>query len=101
SDLVAEMLALLKTSVSKNTSVWSAFDKNLPKAPGNHAQIRQIVMNLIINASEAIGDKEGVIRITTSCVRIGKGSLVWGSGRLSPGNYVQLKISDNGCGMDE
>jgi PAS domain S-box-containing protein len=101
SNLVAEMLELLKTSVSKNAALWSALGTNLPKVSGNQAQIRQVVMNLIINASEAIGEKEGVIRISTSCVRIGKGSPPWVSGRLNPGNYIQLKISDNGCGLDE
>jgi len=101
SDLVAGMLELLKISVSKNSAIWSALGKNLPPVSGNHAQIRQIVMNLIINASEAIGDKEGVIRVTTSCVRVGKSSLAWATRRLNPGNYIQLKVSDNGCGMEE
>jgi len=101
SDLVAEMLELLKTSISKRAALWSALGKNLPPVSGSQAQIRQIVMNLIINASEAIGDKEGVIRVTTSCVRIGVSSRAEVLGRRHPGNCIQLKISDNGCGMDD
>jgi C4-dicarboxylate-specific signal transduction histidine kinase len=65
SRLVAEMLELLKVSISKHAVLTTNFQKNLPPVWGSAAQIRQVVMNLIINASEAIGETEGVINVTT------------------------------------
>ena len=66
SRLVEEMLELLKVSISKHASVKFSLDQNLPAVLGKASQIRQIVMNLIINASEAIGEEGGVIQVTTS-----------------------------------
>ncbi len=90
SRLTAEMLELLKVSISKHAVLKSNLDKNLPPVWGNAPQIRQVLMNLVINASEAIGEKGGIIEITTSLVTGGAGSA---------GDYVRLEVSDNGCGM--
>jgi CheY-like chemotaxis protein len=68
---------------------------------GNRAQIRQVVMNLVINASEAIGDRDGTIRIVTERVTVGSGSEVWKTKNLREGDYLQLEISDTGCGMPQ
>jgi two-component system cell cycle sensor histidine kinase/response regulator CckA len=69
SPLVREMLELLKVSISKHAVLKTDLRDNLPAVWGNASQIRQVVMNLVINASEAIGDKEGVITVTTTQVR--------------------------------
>ena len=66
SRLVEEMLELLKISISKHAVLKTALAYDVPLAWGNASQIRQVAMNLVINASEAIGDKEGVITVTTS-----------------------------------
>jgi PAS domain S-box-containing protein len=83
SQLVKEMLELLKISISKHAVLKVDLADNLPLVKGNAAQIRQIVMNLILNASEAIEEKDGVISVSTSLVKGG----------------VQLQVSDTGCGM--
>jgi two-component system, cell cycle sensor histidine kinase and response regulator CckA len=59
-------------------------------------------MNLVINASEAIGDQAGVIAISTGCLVCDLAYLkeVWGDEGLAAGNYVSLEVSDSGCGMD-
>ena len=72
SGLVEEMLELLKISISKHATLRLDLCKSLPAVRGNVTQIRQIVMNLIINASQAIGEKEGVIHIRTSRVAGGR-----------------------------
>ena len=77
----------MKVSISKHAVLKINLDKDLPAVWGNAPQIRQVLMNLVINASEAIGDKEGVIQVTTS--------------RVPAGDYVRLEVSDNGCGMTE
>jgi two-component system, cell cycle sensor histidine kinase and response regulator CckA len=93
------MLELLKVSVSKHVTVKTDFSRQLPVVRAIPAQIRQIVMNLITNASEAIGDRNGVIRVTTSQVTVGGDSPVATSERLAKGDYVQMEVSDTGRGM--
>jgi CheY-like chemotaxis protein len=73
-------------------------DKDLPATRGSAAQLRQVVMNLITNASDAIGDRDGVIGVITRRVII-KAESVAVSGSLPEGDYVQLEVSDTGCGM--
>jgi CheY-like chemotaxis protein len=65
------------------------------------AQIRQVIMNLVINASEAIGEKSGVISISTGVTRIDRPYLAStvANPELPEGDYVFLEISDSGCGM--
>ena len=74
SAIVEDMLELLKVSVSKHAAVETDLGKDLPAVRANPAQIRQVVMNLITNASEAIGDRDGVIRVTTGRVTVGRDS---------------------------
>ena len=66
SKLVEEIGHLLKVSISKNVVLNCNLAENLPAIEADASQIRQVVMNLIINASEAIGEKSGVVRISTS-----------------------------------
>ena len=96
---VKDMLELLKVSVSKHAAVETALGKGLPAVRANPARLRQVVMNLVTNASEAIGDRDGVIRVTTRVVTLGPGSPVAASGRPAEGDYLQLEVSDTGCGM--
>jgi len=57
--LVREILQLLKVSISKHAILETELGEGLPAVHGNPAQIRQVVMNLVTNASEAIGDRAG------------------------------------------
>ena len=98
SRIVADMLELLRVSVSKRAAVRVHLGQRLPAVRANPAQIRQVVMNLITNASEAIGDQDGVIRITTGVVKAGKDTAP-GLKSLGAGGYVQLKVSDTGPGI--
>ena len=99
SEIVRDMVELLKVSVSKHAVLETALGKNLPAVRANSGQLRQVVMNLISNASEAIGDRDGVIRVTTGLVSVRRESPAVGSDDLASGNYVQLEVSDTGCGM--
>jgi two-component system, cell cycle sensor histidine kinase and response regulator CckA len=98
SQIVQEMLELLKVSVSKHAKLEGNLGKDLPPVRANAAQLRQIVMNLVTNASDAIGDRDGVIGLTTKCVKIDRDSGAI-SDRLAEGDYVQLEVSDTGHGM--
>ena len=99
SPLVDGMLELLKVSISKSVVLKRYLRENLPAAWGNASQIRQVVMNLVINASEAIGDKEGVITVTTTQVTGGRELAPDNAIELTPGDYVKLEVSDTGSGM--
>jgi two-component system, cell cycle sensor histidine kinase and response regulator CckA len=87
SQAVEEMIELLRVSISKNATLDTDLGKGLPPVRANAGQISQIVINLVTNASEAIGTREGGIRVTTRCVT------------TPEGEYLKLVVSDTGEGM--
>jgi CheY-like chemotaxis protein len=93
------MLQLLKVSVSKHAVLETDLSKDLPAVRADAAQLQQIVLNLVTNASEAIGDRDGVIRVTTKCVEEGRASTI--TTGLAEGAYLQLEVADSGCGMSQ
>jgi PAS domain S-box-containing protein len=99
SSLVDEMLQLLKVAVPKDVTVEASLAAALPAVCANPGQLRQIVMNLVTNASEAIGDKPGIIRVSTTAVRVGPDQRGSGAAQLAPGEYLKLVVSDTGDGM--
>jgi two-component system, cell cycle sensor histidine kinase and response regulator CckA len=101
SSVVDEMVELLKISTGKQVTLKTSLGKGLPPVPANPAQIRQVVMNLVINAAEAIGEGSGVIEVATSKVAIGRSDLSTGTERLASGDYVRLSVSDTGRGMTQ
>ncbi|MDD2310534.1 MAG: transporter substrate-binding domain-containing protein [Desulfuromonadaceae bacterium] len=100
--LLAEMLHMLEVSISKKAVLRFNPHQHLPLVEADATQMRQIIMNLVINASEAIGDKSGVIAITTGCMDCDRSYLkdVWLDENLTDGLYVYLEVADSGCGMD-
>jgi signal transduction histidine kinase/CheY-like chemotaxis protein len=99
SGIVKDMLELLKLSVSKNVRVETNLGDQLRAVRANPSQVRQVVMNLFSNASEAIGDRDGVVRVTTGQVTIDPESSLATSEHIAEGTYVQLEVSDTGRGM--
>jgi CheY-like chemotaxis protein len=101
-ELVEEMLHLLQVSISKKAVLQFHFATGLPAVEADATQLRQIIMNLIVNASEAIGDRSGVIAVITGAVYCDASYLrdVMGAPNLQPGLYVSLEVSDSGCGID-
>jgi len=102
-DLLEEMLHILQVSISKKAVLRLDLNRPLPTVEADATQIRQIVMNLVINASEAIGDRSGVIAIGTGVMDCSRDYLkdVWLDENLSEGLYVYMEISDSGCGMSK
>jgi CheY-like chemotaxis protein len=101
SQLVRETGDLLQISISKTCALKYALAEGLPAISADATQVRQIIMNLVINASEAIGDRSGVISIATGVMHADRDYLT--EAHLSPnipeGEYVFLEVSDNGIGM--
>ena len=103
SRLAEEMLHMLEVSISKKAVLRFNLTSPIPSVEADATQLRQIIMNLVINASEAIGDKSGVIAISTGCMECDRNYLkdVWLDENLTGGLYVYLEIADTGCGMDK
>jgi len=99
SALVNEMLQLLKVSISKHTILKIELGQNLPPIQVNPSQIRQVVMNLVTNASEAVGERSGEIRVTSGKVKVGPESPALGGVDLAAGDYLRLEVFDTGGGM--
>jgi CheY-like chemotaxis protein len=85
--------------VSKRARLVTDLGSDLPPVMANAAQIRQIVMNLVTNASEAMRDRDGIISVTTRRVFPGQDGTF--TKDLEEGDYLQLKVSDTGCGMSQ
>ena len=103
SRLIEELTHLLRVSISKKVLLRCQLAEGLPAVEADPAQLRQVAMNLVINAAEAIGDTEGVIAITTGVMHCDEDYLR-GSHLIeppAPGRYVFLEVADTGCGMDE
>jgi signal transduction histidine kinase len=99
SRIVEAIIDLLRVSVSKHASLEVNLEKDLPPVRASAGQLRLIVLNLVTNASDAIGDRDGVIRVTTGFVTVVQdGSWITSEG-LVAGDYLQLEVSDTGCGM--
>ncbi|MCP4639963.1 MAG: DUF3365 domain-containing protein [bacterium] len=103
SEAVGEFVHLLQSSISKKAKLSLHLEQSLPQIEADTAQVQQLVMNLITNASEALGDDEGTIEVCTStgycCEQEAVDNL---TGEHVPnGDYVCLMVKDSGCGMDE
>jgi len=100
--VIMEMDHLLGVSISKNATIKYDCQEKTPFIKGDITQIRQIVMNLIINASDAIGDNSGVITVATGVMWCESDYLIESYLRepLPAGRYTYLDVADTGVGMD-
>lgn len=95
SQVIADMFDLLRISVSKRVVLEVNLGHDLPPIRASAAQLQRVVMNLVTNASEAIGNHSGVIRVITRKMRRDTAS----PGDLPHGDCLQLEVSDTGSGM--
>jgi PAS domain S-box-containing protein len=103
SHVVQEMVQLLQSVVTKTTILQINLNKQLPPVMADSTQIRQVVMNLITNAADAIGENGGQITLTTMAVTVDEAFFAPYT-RFEPlpeGQYVLLEVADTGIGMDE
>jgi two-component system cell cycle sensor histidine kinase/response regulator CckA len=101
SALVRDISELIRTSVPHTIELSLHLHPDLPTIEGDPSQIQQLVMNLILNAVEATGERPGVVRVTTGIREIRSGSRMahYRPEPPSPGMYVVLQVMDDGCGM--
>lgn len=88
--VVAEMLKLLRRNISQQASLESEISPGVPTLEIDGSQLRQVIMNLVINASEALEDKPGKITVRTRVIR-----------KTSPPSLWSLEVTDSGAGMPD
>ena len=99
--LVTEMTHLLELSISKKAVLQYQLQAELPTMDADSTQIQQVIMNLVINASEAMAEHGGHITLRTASRVLDPASTVTAhDGRhLAPGSFVALEVADDGAGM--
>ncbi len=102
SAMVREMNGLIRLSLTKNISVGMELEEGIPPVAADPGQMQQVLMNLVINAGEAIGEEAGgAVSIRTGLDCIGTAFTDSAGTEVAPGDYAFLEVSDTGCGMDE
>ncbi|MBF0548352.1 MAG: PAS domain S-box protein [Candidatus Riflebacteria bacterium] len=100
--LISEITGLLKTSISKKAVIGLRFLNERNFIKGDPAQIRQVIMNLVLNASDALENKPGEINIFVGEKTFSENELLsytFQSGKPAEGNYIEIKVEDTGIGM--
>jgi len=102
SDVVRKILQLLETSVNKKAKLIADLQDDLSLIEADEGKMQQVIMNLIINASEAMGESSGEIHITTETAYLTEEKLLslLNGDSIAKGDYVVIHVRDNGCGMD-
>ncbi len=99
--LVRETVQLLAATLGPGVALRVDLAHGLPRIEGDRTQIHQVVMNLVVNAGEAIGGAGGVVSVSVELVELGLeavGRLVPGT-EIEPGRYLALTVADDGAGM--
>lgn len=101
--VVEDLAQAVRRAIPKNVNLIYQLPKNLPLIDADASQLCQVIMNLVINASEAIGDKSGDITIRTGVTELDSTRLQksLGGGKHQPGTFTYIEVMDTGCGMDE
>jgi two-component system cell cycle sensor histidine kinase/response regulator CckA len=99
--LTNDLMPLLRVSLTQQQSLRLDLGSDLPAVLADPTQLRQIVMNLVLNAADAVAERGGEVRITTGVMTVDADLLsqcVAGAD-LPPGDYVFLEVKDTGSGM--
>jgi CheY-like chemotaxis protein/two-component sensor histidine kinase len=98
---VVEIAQLLEASIPKKVHLDLRLAEDLPPLDADPAQLEQVILNLVINAADAIGEREGTIRLATGFQELDETYLrgVFPGEALPVGPYLTLEVTDNGCGI--
>jgi PAS domain S-box-containing protein len=105
SKLVREISSLIQSSIPKKVQLQMDLIEDLPMVELDSAQIQQLLMNLVINGAEAIGEgKAGLVRVRTRLRDVDQAYITknhFAFEPAAPGRYVAIQVEDNGCGMED
>ncbi|GAW68306.1 histidine kinase [Geoanaerobacter pelophilus] len=99
--VVAENLELMKGSMRKGVALSARLEPELPALEADPGQMQQLIVNLVTNAAEALGET-GAINVATGTGDFPSAEFVWSrvEPKPVPGRFVFIEIADSGCGMD-
>ncbi len=101
SQAVNEMAGLVEFSIPKSVQLSVNVQRRLPSVRMDPSQLHQILMNLVINAGEAIGEgNPGRVAVATSMADISSSFVDATGEEIGPGRYVRIQVSDTGSGID-
>lgn len=98
-DEINSMQNLLIKSISKMIEIKTNLDEKIFPIYADSTQIGQIIMNLVINARDAMGDN-GTINISTKNITLHEDTTISGL-NIPSGNYIEFSVADTGCGMEQ
>jgi signal transduction histidine kinase len=104
SDAVRDINHLVQSSIPSHVQVNADLAPDLPPIEADIAQVQQVVMNLVINAAEAIPEgRQGTVSVKTCLQEVDEDYIATGlnPGEIAAGDYVKLEVSDTGIGMDQ
>ena len=101
SRVISDMPDLFRASIPRQITLEFDCPADLPLIVGDTAQFHQVLVNLITNAAEAVGERAGAIRVATNAVTVTQGMLdrFYFQESCEPGPYVCLEVADDGCGI--
>jgi PAS domain S-box-containing protein len=102
SEAILEIATLFRSSAPRNAQIALDLAEGLPLVNADVTQLQQLVMNLVLNGLESLGEAGGVVHVSTSAVEFTEELLRSAQlvENIDPGEYVLVEVSDNGCGMD-
>jgi two-component system, cell cycle sensor histidine kinase and response regulator CckA len=100
---VRETMKLINSSIPGNVALHFELDPKLAPVEADAGQIQQVIMNLVLNAVEAIGDTSGVVWVRAQSRAVDQRYIheELAEAPIEPGAYVILEVRDSGCGMDD
>ncbi|MBE0566254.1 MAG: PAS domain S-box protein, partial [Krumholzibacteria bacterium] len=100
-ELVLDLEALLRATISRKADLRFELSPDVPAVLADASQLRQVVVNLVTNAAEALREGRGTVTVSTTARRLGpdRAGLVFAAENVAPGDYVVLAVRDTGCGM--
>ncbi len=101
--LVEEVVTMLTSAIKKNVSIQMDIKRDIPEISGEGSQIQQVIMNLIINGAEAIGDQYGSVTVGLGKTAVSREQRIvdFMDKDIPDGVYARLTVSDTGCGFND
>ncbi len=102
-DVADEALRLVHSTVAARATLSLAISVALPSVRGDRTQLRQVIVNLLINAVESLGERRGTLHLTIDSQHLAPDQLggFWKPERPQAGKHLVLTVSDNGQGISE
>ncbi|HWB83070.1 MAG TPA: response regulator [Bryobacteraceae bacterium] len=101
--VMSDSCDLVRASVPWTVHLNCTVQKGMPLIQASATQLQQLIMNLVINGAEALAGKIGIVSVTAKLIRLGNSEKFPNllGYEIPPGDYVEVRVSDTGCGMDE